>query len=252
MMNLYVISDLHISGPDDPLYASLLALMNRAKKGDVFVLAGDIFDLFVGNRNIFKKRYKAFFQALAELNSREVDIRYIEGNHDFLLHKTFLDYPRVKLYPKDFSLELKGKRFYLAHGDLVNPMDLGYRILRAFFRSPLMRAFIFFAPESWVDAVGKYSSDKSGKTKPRLPAELPTSKLEQLRKLYRNYAVEKLTQGYDFIIMGHCHDLDEKTFHLSGRSGQYINVGFPRAHGSFLSWSPGEAKIQRERMPREG
>ena len=73
--------------------------------------------------------------------------------------------------------------------------------------------------------------------------------MERLRNLYRSYAAERIARGCDFVVMGHCHDLDEKSFVIDGRPGQYVNVGFPRAHGSFLSWSPGDERIQRERLP---
>jgi hypothetical protein len=49
--------------------------------------------------------------------------------------------------------------------------------------------------------------------------------------------------------MGHCHDLDEKTFKIGSRIGQYVNVGYPRVHGSLLSWKEGEEKIGREKLP---
>jgi hypothetical protein len=74
--------------------------------------------------------------------------------------------------------------------------------------------------------------------------------MERLRKIYRSYAAERLAEGYDYVVMGHCHDLDEMSFQIGGRAGQYVNVGFPRVHGSYLSWSPGDEKIMRERMPQ--
>jgi hypothetical protein len=49
--------------------------------------------------------------------------------------------------------------------------------------------------------------------------------------------------------MGHCHDLDEMQFNIGGRPGQYINIGYPRAHGSYVSWNVGDPVIAREKMP---
>ena len=41
----------------------------------------------------------------------------------------------------------------------------------------------------------------------------------------------------------------EMSFVVDGRLGQYVNVGYPRVHGSMLTWSAGEEKIQREPLP---
>lgn len=249
-MSLFVVSDLHIRGSEDPVYLSLLSLLrDRARAGDTFVLAGDVFDLFIGAKAVYIERYHAFFDELRKAGERGVDLHYIEGNHDFLLRKAFEGIPRLKLYTHDFSVEMSGKRFFFAHGDTVNRSDYTYRGLRAFFRSPFIRFIVWAFPGRWVDAIGGWSSKTSRSAKPELPRALPPQKMESLRKIYRSFAAERLAEGFDFVVMGHCHDLDEMSFQIGGRSGQYVNVGYPRVHGSYLSWSPGDEKIQRERMP---
>jgi UDP-2,3-diacylglucosamine hydrolase len=249
-MSLFVISDLHICGPDDPLYFSLLSLIrDRAKAGDTVVLAGDLFDLFVGNKAVFKERYSGFLKVLSDAGQQGVDFHYIEGNHDFLIDRVFRGIPRFTVHSHDVSLEIQGKRFYFAHGDTADRRDYPYLLLRSFFRSPMMKLLVFLAPGDWLDRFGKFSSHRSRQAKALLPIDLPIHRMERLRKIYRSYAAERLAQGYDYVVMGHCHDLDEMFFNIGGRPGQYVNVGYPRAHGSFLSWSPGEERIQRERLP---
>jgi UDP-2,3-diacylglucosamine hydrolase len=247
---LYAVSDLHILGPDDPLYRSLLKLLReQAKPGDTVVLAGDLFDLFVGNKKVFVERYRGFLEALGEAGRGGVRIHYIEGNHDFHLRRVFAAIPGLQLHSHDFDLELGGRKFHFSHGDLADRKDYGYRVLRAVFRSPFMKAFVTLAPGSVVEWIGTTSSRKSQASKPRLPTSLPPGRMEYLRNVYRSYAAEHLARGCDYVVMGHCHDLDEKCFLIDGRPGQYMNVGFPRVHGSFLSWSPGDEKIHRERLP---
>jgi UDP-2,3-diacylglucosamine hydrolase len=249
-MALYAVSDLHILGAEDPLYRSLLALLrDRAREGDTVVLAGDVFDLFVGNKRVFAERYREFFAALRETGARGVRIHYIEGNHDFHLRRAFDGIPGLELHAREFGLETGGRRFFFAHGDLVDRKDYGYRALRLFFRSPLMKAALAVMPCSMVEWVGARAAAASKGRAHRLPTQLSAGRLESLRNAYRSFAAERLARGYDFVVMGHCHDLDEKSFVIGSRSGQYINVGYPRAHGSFLSWAPGDERIQRERLP---
>ena len=252
-MALYVVSDLHIWGPDDPLYSSLLHILDaRLQSQDTLVLAGDIFDLFVGNKSLFVNRYEAFLKSIDQAIQRGAAIHYIEGNHDFLLKRAFARISGFHIHPNEVSFAMGGKRFFIAHGDLVDKSDFSYRALRRLFRSPIMKGFIALSPAKWLDYIGKISSAKSRKRNERIlkTAQFKTEKSQALRKIYRNFAAEKLAQGYDFVIMGHCHDLDEMKFKVGARQGQYINVGYPRIHGSFLSWSENEEVIQREALPK--
>ncbi|MBY0470489.1 UDP-2,3-diacylglucosamine diphosphatase [bacterium] len=250
-MRVLVISDLHISGPADPLYTSLLTLLrDKAQSGDILILAGDIFDLFIGAKPIFLHRYSEFLRELASAGARGVALHYIEGNHDFLIRRAFSKIPGMKIHPRKVTFEAGGRRFYIAHGDTINKRDYGYHVLRGFFRSPLMKALVAVLPGKWLDGIGKMSSDTSRGRKPVMLSESAHgSRLVELRKLYRSYAAERVAEGYDFVVMGHCHDLDEMHFTVDGRNGQYVNVGYPRVHGSFLSWSPDEPQIYREKLP---
>ena len=245
-MSIIAVSDLHIWGPEDPLYLSLLTLLNeRVLPGDTVVLAGDIFDLFVGNKSVFIEQYSTFIEAVRNAGARGAIVHYIEGNHDFLIKKAFQGTMRVYTHPNNVNLETEGKKFYFAHGDLVDQKDYGYRLLRMFFRSPVMRALVSIVPGKWLEDFGKLSSRISRQRH----SQLPHHRIEPLRKIFRNYAAEQVAEGYDFVVMGHCHDLDEMTFRVGNRKGQYVNIGYPRIHGSFLSWVPGEEKIQREKLP---
>lgn len=249
-MRLLVVSDLHIWGPEDPVYHSLLKLIrSHAKPADDLVLAGDIFDLFVGNKGVYRQRYSEFFTALREAGDRGVRLHYIEGNHDFLIRRAFAKIPGLRVYPHEVKLEIGGKRIFVAHGDTVDQKDLAYRALRLFFRSPLMKGLVLAMPGRLLDRIGRKSSETSRAAKPVLASEMPIERAQYLRKCYRSYAAERLAEGYDFVVMGHCHDLDEMRFKVGDRQGQYVNVGYPRIHGSFLTWAPGEKEITREPMP---
>ncbi len=250
MSRIYFISDLHVTGPEDPIYRSLLALLReKVGPGDTVVLGGDLFDLFVGGKGIFRDRYRAFLEALAECGGRGADIHYIEGNHDFLIHNAFGRIPGVQVHGQEIRLDLGERRFYVAHGDLADTSDYGYRALRGFFRSGLMKAFVRVMPGSVIDWIGRTSSDASRGRKPLLPAEMPIERRERLRKVFRSFAAARIAEGFDFVVLGHCHDLDEMKFQVEGRIGQYVNVGYPRAHGSMLLWEPGDTEIRRIPLP---
>jgi UDP-2,3-diacylglucosamine hydrolase len=245
-MSIYIVSDLHIRDQADPLLDHLLNWVDQAQKGDHLILAGDLFDLFIGNKQVFRSRYGSFIDALRRAGDRGVKSIYIEGNHDFQIGSVFRGIPGFEMTSSEVRLEVSGKKFYIAHGDQVDRSDYKYLAWRLFTRSPLMKSVIAIAPGSWVDSLGKKSSQKSRQTKPLLPSDLPRTARDELRKTYRNFAADRLLQGYDFVVLGHCHDLDEMCFSIGDRSGQYVNVGYPRIHDTYLAWSPGESKIRRE------
>ena len=58
-----------------------------------------------------------------------------------------------------------------------------------------------------------------------------------------------MKSGFDFVVMGHCHDRDEMTFRLGARSGHYMNIGYPRVHGCYVEWRPGDEQLRRVAMP---
>lgn len=248
-MSLLIISDLHIQNTSDPTYLALLDLLrHRALPGDTVVLAGDIFDLMVGGKSFFQEKYSAFFKALEDGVARGVEFHYIEGNHDFLIQRLFKGIPGISVCPREVSLKIGQRRFFIVHGDTVDRKDYGYRLLRALLRSSLMRLLVLIFPGEWMDWIGTRLSRYSRERKPLQIGELPLDRRERLRCAYRSFAAEKLAQGYDFVAMGHCHDLDEMSFNIGGRTGQYINVGYPPVHGSILRWIPDEERIQREPM----
>ena len=244
-MRVLALSDLHIRSPEDPSYRSLLRALEGAAPEDLVVLAGDIFDLWVGAKSIFEERYREFLAVVARLDAQGTSIHYIEGNHDFHLTEVFKSLKRLQVVDEEVVLECGGRRLYIAHGDRIDLQDYAYRALRFFFRSPLFAGFVRFAPDSWIEAIGQSSSSLSRAQHPPTLEDLPAAVRQRIRKLYRGFAMEKGREGFDYVILGHCHDLDEKHFTVSGRPVQYLNMGFPPKHGSYLRWEVGEAKFQR-------
>ncbi len=249
VMGLTAISDLHIHDEKDPLYSSLIHLIEALKSPrDVLVLGGDIFDVLIGSKEIYLNRYRVFLEATRSAQERGAQIHYIEGNHDFLIHQEFARRGKFTVHSRSLSLDHEGRRFFFSHGDLVDRGDIAYRALRLYFRSPVNRGLVKALPGEWVDAIGRKMSRKSRCGRGGCAATLPAGQMEKLRKLYRSFAADQIARGFDYVVLGHCHDLDEMAFQVGERRGQYINAGYPRVHGSYLSWHPGDEKIQRERL----
>lgn len=234
---LVVLSDLHLWGVDDPLYRALLRFIDtHLQAGDRFFIVGDLFDLFVGNKRVFRERYHELIQQIRGLGEREVEVFYIEGNHDFQLENLFDDCSHVRLYGDSMHYEWDGRRFHFCHGDKINWRDVGYQTFRLLTRNLVTQCLIEAAPGGLIDHLGKFMSNASRGYNPE-----PNDKVVQL---FRNYACDLISHGYDFVIMGHSHYLDDMRFRVGKHAGQYVNVGYPRKHRKYLEIRPGEESFQ--------
>ncbi len=231
-MRLFVISDTHIQGPDEAFYKTLIVfLKNTLCSGDRLILAGDIFDVFIGSHRYFRERYSLFFQTLHDLVRKGVIVYCLDGNHD--IHYASIAIPGVQ-YVAECSLLCGEQRLFCAHGDLVNRADIGYRLLRVILRSMLLRVFFHFMSgallQRMASRLSRYSRD----------AHEPA-----LRIVYRNFAAMKVQEGYSFVILGHVHDPDHMRFTFDGNPGEYMNVGYPKRDKTCIVWQDG----QLQRIP---
>lgn len=224
---LVILSDLHLWGPQDPLYRALLRFMQeKLSDGDKFFIVGDLFDLFIGNKSVFVHRYYEVLEALKKLAERNIEVFYIEGNHDFHLEGIFEDCSHVRIYSDHLDYEWNGRRLLFCHGDKINWKDIGYQAFRFGLRNLFTQSLIEVAPGSLIDRIGSSLSKASRGYHPE-----PN---ETVIQLFRNYACEQISNGYDFVVMGHSHYLDDMRFRVEDHEGQYINVGYPRKHRKYL------------------
>lgn len=251
-MIISAFSDLHISGRHDPVLRGLIREVQGLSGADHhLVLAGDIFDLFVGENDVFVEEYRELLEALKEAGTRGVQVHYIEGNHDFLLHH-LLESWSIQHVQESVSLEADGYRVYLAHGDLADQTDQGYLRLRRFFRSRFAHWLEPKLPQALIKWIGDHWIKLRHEDGAEALEQRDPDRIEYIRQQFRAYAEARFREGHQFVVMGHCHDLDEHWVEIDGRRCQYINMGFPRVHGTYLRWDSQcqpDAGFKRQKMP---
>lgn len=224
-MRAFFLSDLHLrSGDDDASRRFARFLREVPAAGDTLILGGDIFDLFVGNKPVFRRKFAEVLASLCALAGRGVRVYYLEGNHDFHVRGVFGEEPGVKVRADEFSLEWQGRRLLISHGDLIDPEDRAYRLLRAVTRHPLFRAFVCLFPGAWIDAIGNASSKKSREYN-HTDAGGEAGRA-RLRRLYLDFARAKVAEGFDHVLVGHSHLRDQITIEAAEKTGEYVNLGF--------------------------
>jgi UDP-2,3-diacylglucosamine hydrolase len=232
---VYLFSDLHLETLDQPLGRSFLqSMLELREPGDALVLAGDVFEVLVGSSGYFRSKFEPFFNALRTLVDRRVAVFYIEGNHDFHLSgllpsevSVFQDSLRIPVVDSSGGLKV----LEVVHGDLVDPNDRAYLRMRRVFRSAPIRVATGILPGKLIEGLARILSRAHERKSSELPESWSEATRARLRDLYHADAEKRRARGADFVVMGHCHDLDEW-------GGFYWNMGYPPVHRQYLVYDP--------------
>lgn len=194
------LADAHLLAPSDANYRRLLAFLDR-QRGEVgtLYLLGDIFEFWVGYRHTVFAPYVPLLEALRRLREAGAKIVYVEGNHDFHLGRYIEETLGCTVLPDGGGVEVGGRRVFLAHGDLVDPADRGYRLLRRFLRSRPTRWLMAQLPPDWTWAIARWAGRKSRKGRGG------SGKRAAPREKILGYGRRYFGMGYEAVVMGHFH-----------------------------------------------
>lgn len=234
-------SDLHLRDGDGPQAQRFCRFLDQVpQKNDTLVLGGDIFDLFVGNKEVFRQKFAPVLGSILSAAQRGIIIFYLEGNHDFHFRSLF-DGAKIQVRSEDFGIEVDQKKIWISHGDLIDPEDRGYRFLRWFLRTPVLRALIWLLPGGCIHVIGNRSSETSRKYN---EGRIDENTKQRLRNLYTNFAKQQISSGWKFVFVGHSHIFD----HVNLGSGFYVNLGFDSDSVVFGSIAEGSQVVEIHRF----
>lgn len=224
------ISDVHLGyGPreDDRARESYLVEVLQGARdtcGHLF-LVGDLFDLWFDYARVIPRGHVRTLSALASYRSAGIPVTYLMGNHDFGHHTYFRDELDIEVLGGDVDATISGKKFYIAHGDGKARNDTGYVILRSVLRSRIaQQLYRLLHPTigiSLASVTSHGSRDYTGKKE--------YGPVDGLRE----FAEQKIHEGYDYVVMGHRHRAEQTAI----KNGTYINLGHwltkPMTYGTF-------------------
>ena len=204
----YFASDVHLGAGDgltsrrtEQRFVAWLDMV--AKDAEEIFLVGDIFDFWFEYNYVIPKGFVRALGKLAELSDKGIKITFITGNHD-MWAKDYLEHEcGIKTFFTPQTVELAGKRLFVAHGDNMNIKNQPVlRLMNAMFRSRIARVLF-----SWLvhpDIALKFGKWWSGKSRKSHSMETLTEKsLGFLIDYARDYKAENPTT--DYIIFGHMH-----------------------------------------------
>ncbi|MEA1982859.1 MAG: UDP-2,3-diacylglucosamine diphosphatase [Campylobacterota bacterium] len=137
----FVISDAHYSKQRPELLSLIKDIHSKKLQPTQLLLMGDIFDALFGDVKRTQEINSEIIRLLNEI-SKEIELIYLEGNHDFNLSAIF---PNAKVFSyreQPVSCSFQNSKVLLAHGDF--DVSLSYRLYTSLIRNP----FILFLLES--------------------------------------------------------------------------------------------------------
>ena len=235
-MKMVFIADGHLKGIGDPNQAALVEFLDSLK-ADTLAVLGDLFDFWTGSNTVAFEQYRPALEAFSRLKKRGVKIMYFEGNHDFSMGPFFTNELKARVFDGLTTLEIGKKKFVIGHGDTV-AMSAGYKLWRAYLRSPLFKVMAAIATPKGVWAIAKKLSKKSRK-RACLSAE------NFVEKRLREFAGEQIGKGADFVVLGHSHEPGVNPLESGGRAGVYANPGSWARDKSYLVFDGKSFSVQR-------
>jgi len=230
------ISDVHIKDSGSIKTQLVIRFLQEvASQFDQIYILGDLFDIWPGTSGYFVGLFKPVLDVLKRLVDEGHEVYYVEGNHDFLLGDYFSTELGIHVAPNELVKEINGRKVFMTHGDLGNPNEFGYRVLRYALRHPATQSLVRALPQHWV-----YESGLRGAHLSRTYQKKSEVVESTIRQIYRKTAESIFRQGYDVVLMGHTHLPDDVSTIVNGRSCRYINTGDWIRHFTYLEFRDGD------------
>lgn len=199
--NAIFIADAHYNSNRTEIFSLLRDIKNKNIITNQLFLMGDIFDFLSKEINYFKKINKKLINLINQL-SNNIQIIYLEGNHDFNLKTIFSNILVIEREKQPLDIKQNNNIIYIAHGDIYTPIL--YNIYTKIIRNHYLLTFI-----NIIDI-------KNFITK-RVEEKLKNKYICHKQNNFNNF-IEKRISKYkkDIVIEGH--------FHQGLITPNYINI----------------------------
>lgn len=149
----YFLSDFHlgatyIGNPKNAERRIVQFLDSIKDKASEIYLLGDILDYWYEYRHVVPRGYTRFFGKLAELSDLGIKIYWFIGNHDIWIFDYLPSELGIKVIDGIDIQDIKGKRFFLNHGDAIGKRKASFRFIRWLFRNKFCQALYSMLPSS--------------------------------------------------------------------------------------------------------
>jgi UDP-2,3-diacylglucosamine hydrolase len=135
------VADSHYNQKNRQFLLFLKKLENKEIKTTQLFLMGDMIDFISGESRYFIKQNSEVLELLNKL-SNEIEIIYLEGNHDYNLKNLFPNINVIKRENQPVLAKLNNKTVSISHGD--NFINWKYDLYCKFIRNSIFLRFMNF------------------------------------------------------------------------------------------------------------
>lgn len=243
-MNAYFIADAHIAAIRSEVSRNrskeLIRFLDSISENCTHLfIVGDLFDFWFEYKTVVPATPFPVLFKLKQMADTGIELCMLAGNHDFALGNFFSDEIGIQVYMHPLERELGGKRFYIAHGDGLNPKDIGYRLIKRIIRHPLSHTLFRFLHPDFGIQLAHTLSFLSRNHRP----------VKDRDQIYIDFAKKKFEENFDCVVLGHTH----RPQYFTENNKTYINTGdwiesFTYGHfdGQSLRLSQWKTKINQE------
>lgn len=242
---VYFISDAHLGAEEKEKEKlkenKLVSFLDKIKEdGEFLYILGDMFEFWFEYKNVIPKDHFAILGKLRNLVDSGMKVNYIVGNHDFWLGDFLTEQIGIKIFKYPIEITHQDKRIFVAHGDGLAKKDLGYRILKKILRNRVNIFLYKQIPPDISYPLAKFVAGRSRAQTDRREA----SYLDD----YRNFAHEKIRQGFDAVILAHTHMPILESLGDSSKNSPheriYLNIGDWFKHFTYGKLIEGEFYLE--------
>lgn len=232
-MKALFLSDAHLQSIEDANYSFLSNFLDTLKeKIDHLFIVGDFFDFWFCREEKLYPDFRTIVDKLIYLKNSGVQIHLCEGNHDFFLKKFFTDRHGMEVFPDWGTINLDGIVTFFSHGDTIDTADTQYLMLRK-----LLRSRTFYQIQEKIPPVILWKiARKFSKISNQHLAKSPDGLVEKMEA----YTLEKFKEGFDAVILGHCHKPTIRQYTIDGREKTFVTLGDWISYYSYLLYENGK------------
>ncbi len=211
MGKIYFITDFHLGVPtleDSQMRERrLIAFLDSISETcEELFLMGDLFDFWFEYKTVIPRGHVRLFGKLAEFIDSGIAVHLFAGNHDLWTFSYLQEEIGIQVHREPEVMMLKGKKFFLVHGDGRGPGDGGYKFLKRVFECRFNQwLFRIIHPDLGIRIALKWSHNHRVKKLDREAKGNYYSDIENTR-LYRYAQLEsEKDPAINFFVFGHQH-----------------------------------------------
>lgn len=215
MKTIYFISDVHLGGHQEDVeknkVKNLCSFFDEISgEADILYIVGDFYDFWFEYARAIPKINIKTLTALTKLIESGTEVRYFTGNHDIWHESFFENELGVKIYHHPQIVSHNQLKIFIAHGDGLTKGEWKLRLIKRIFKNKV-NIFLFrlLHPDFGIAITRLLSRGRREKPNPFVED-------------YRQFANEKLSNGFDAVILGHTHT---PAFEEYDKNKYYINLG---------------------------